>query len=124
MTKKENYIREINKAFEESNIEFLLGCVTEDIKWDVIGERIIYGTEDFQYFLHKMENAGAMKIKINEIISKGNKSFVEGLVELNHEPGKKKTYAFCDVYVFDENESDKINELRTYITLLKKIKKL
>lgn len=121
MTKKENYIREINKAFEDSNIEFLLSCVTEDIKWDVIGERIIYGTEDFQYFLHKMKKAGAMKIQIKEIISKGKKSVVEGIVELKHEPGKKKTYAFCDVYIFEENESDKINELRTYITQLKKI---
>ncbi len=121
MTKKEKYLREINKAFSESNIEFLVGCASQNIKWVVIGDRIISGREDFEYFLNRMKKAGPMEIEIKEIISKENKSIVEGIVKLKYEPGKKKTYAFCDVYVFEDDASYKIKELRTYITQLKKI---
>ena len=67
-----------------------------------------------------MQHGGPTEIFVEEIIVVDDKAVVEGIVEFYVEPGKKKKYAFCDVYVFSGSEGDKFQELRTYVTQLKK----
>ncbi len=122
MADRENLIKKLNKAFASCDTEFLCNSVTDDVQWKIVGEKTISGKKDFEKSLDRMKLGGPVEIKVIEIIVAKEKSVVEGIVEFFVEPGKKKKYAFCDVYIFSEEEDQKFRELRTYVTYLKKKK--
>jgi len=120
MKEREKLIKKFNEAFAKCDTDFLANSVTDDIIWNIVGEKIISGKKDFEKSLDRMTHGGPTEIKVSEIINSENRSVVEGIVEFYVEPGKKKKYAFCDVYIFSENDDKKFKELRTYVALLKK----
>ncbi len=120
MNERKKLLKKLNNAFASCDTEFLANSVTEDITWKIIGEKIISGKKDFEKSLDRMRHGGPTEIKVKEIIISKKKSVVEGIVEFYVEPGKKRKYAFCDVYIFSETDTTKFKELRTYVTQLKK----
>lgn len=120
MEEREKFLNELNNAFAACDIKFLMASVTDDIQWIIVGEKTISGKKDFEKSLKKMSKGGPMKITVREIINNSGKSVVEGVVEFVVEPGKKRKYAFCDVYIFSESNNKKVKELRTYVTQIKK----
>ncbi|MCH4823086.1 hypothetical protein ML462_07845 [Gramella lutea] len=123
MKDREKLLKQLNDAFANCDTVFLNNSVTDDIIWEIVGEKKIAGRKDFENSLDRMSHGGPTKIIVNEILSSGNRSVVEGIVEFFVEPGKKRKYAFCDVYIFSETEENKFNELRTYVAQLKHKKK-
>ena len=119
MKEREKLLEKLNEAFAKCDIDFLANSVTEDITWNIVGEKIISGKKDFEKALDRMRHGGPTEIKVNEIIISEDRSVVEGIVEFYVEPGKKKKYAFCDVYIFSKKEKTKFKELRTYVALIK-----
>jgi ketosteroid isomerase-like protein len=47
MTNKE-VIRKLNKAFEADDVEAILSCLADDVRWDVAGYITAIGKEEFQ----------------------------------------------------------------------------
>lgn len=119
MLEREKLIRKLNEAFAQCDKDFLANSVTDNVKWKIIGEKTISGKKDFEDSLDRMSLGGPVTIKVQDIISAGEKSVVEGMVEFKVEPGKIKRYAFCDVYIFSPTEKTKFKELRTYVTQIK-----
>lgn len=115
---RKDLIEKMNMAFASCDLEFLIDHVTEDIKWDIVGEDTLEGLDDFKEILEKMKAHGNMDITINEITMGENRAVVEGIVKLK-KPGKRRRYAFCDIYTF-QKEKSKVKELRTYITQMKR----
>lgn len=120
MKERELLLKKFNDAFANCDTEFLANSVTDDIKWEIIGEKTISGKKDFEKSLDRMKHSGPTEIRVSEIVSVKDKSVVEGIVEFYVEPGKKKKYAFCDVYIFSDSDDTKFKELRTYVTMIKK----
>ncbi|MBT8295385.1 MAG: nuclear transport factor 2 family protein [Gramella sp.] len=122
MKDREEHLKKLNKAFADCDTEFLSNSVTEDVVWNIIGEKTISGKKDFEKSLDRMRLGGPVKIIVGDLIIAKDKCVVEGIVEFFIEPGKKMKYAFCDVYIFSESQDHKFRELRTYVTHLKKKK--
>ncbi|WP_158308618.1 nuclear transport factor 2 family protein [Christiangramia forsetii] len=122
MDGREELIRKLNNAFADCDTKFLSDNVTDDIQWKIIGEKTISGRKEFEKSLNRMKTGGPMDITVQDIISFKEKSVVEGIVEFMVEPGKKRKYAFCDIYTFSTTNENKIVELRTYIKQIKKYK--
>ncbi|MCM8570136.1 nuclear transport factor 2 family protein [Gramella jeungdoensis] len=120
MGSRKDFIKKINEAFASCDIEFISGSVTDDIQWKIVGDKTIAGRSDFESELGRMKQGGPMEIKVVEFINEKEKTVVEGIVEIKIEPGKYKRYAFCDVYIFKDDNSNKVKELRTYISQIKK----
>ena len=120
MKEREKLLKKFNDAFASCDTDFLANSVTDDIIWNIVGEKIISGKKDFQKSLDRMKHGGPTEIKVSEIIISDDRSVVEGIVEFYVEPGKKKKYAFCDVYIFSKTDDTKFKELRTYVALLNK----
>lgn len=117
---KKGFIERMNEAFASCDLDFLMESVTDDIEWDIVGENKLSGIDEFRETLEKMKKSGPMEITVNEIILEKDKAVVEGIVRLKN-PGKKRKYAFCDIYVLKKN-ANKVRELRTYLTKIVKIK--
>ncbi len=122
MGSRKEFVKKINAAFAECNAEFIAKSVTDDIEWKIVGEKVISGRTDFENALERMKLGGPMKISLVDFISEKEKAVVEGIVEIKVEPGKIKKYAFCDIYVFEDADTNKFKELRTYISQIKKEK--
>ena len=119
MKDRNKLIKKLNEAFANCDVEFLAKSVTDDIVWKIIGEKNISGKKEFEKSLDRMKHGGPTEIIVMDIINSDEKSVVEGIVEFYVEPGKKKKYAFCDVYIFSEDDGSRFRELRTYVTQLK-----
>ncbi|SDR79839.1 nuclear transport factor 2 family protein [Gramella sp. MAR_2010_147] len=120
MAKREKLLMELNNAFAKCDTKFLADNVTDDIIWNIVGEKTISGKEEFEKSLARMKIGGPLNIVVTDMITHQAKSVVEGVVEFNVEPGKKRMYSFCDVYIFSKSDN-KVKELRTYVTQIKKI---
>ncbi|WP_159039942.1 nuclear transport factor 2 family protein [Christiangramia fulva] len=115
---KKDLIEKMNEAFASCDLDFLVSNVTEDIKWDIVGEDKLSGLDEFREQLEKMKENGPMDITVNDIIIDDDRAVVEGIFQLK-EPGKRRRFAFCDVYVF-KKDKNKVRELRTYVTKMKR----
>lgn len=119
MEGREKLLFELNEAFANCNTKFLADSVTDDIRWIIVGEKTISGRTEFENSLDRMKQGGPMQITVSDMILHDEKSIVEGVVEFQVEPGKKRKYAFCDIYIFSPKKN-KVKELRTYVTQIKK----
>ncbi|MEX2600071.1 MAG: nuclear transport factor 2 family protein [Balneolaceae bacterium] len=109
-TANQTFLEAFNKAFANSDTEFLLGNVTDDIRWMVVGEPIVEGKEAFSAALKRMEMEEPMKLTIHNIITHGKSAAVNGVMETTD----GKAYAFCDIYKFSGFKNAKIKEMTSY----------
>ncbi|MDX1428538.1 MAG: hypothetical protein R3206_12005 [Salegentibacter mishustinae] len=116
MKEREKFITEINKAFANCDSDFISKNVTDDIKWVIVGEKVISGRKDFEASLDRMKLGGPLEIQVNNMINEKNKSVVEGVVMMKQDAGKKKKYAFCYIFIFPDANEHKFSELRTYVS--------
>ncbi|MUP45731.1 nuclear transport factor 2 family protein [Gramella sp. BOM4] len=119
MSNREKLIKKINKAFADGDAEFISKCVTEDIRWVIVGEKTIAGRKDFEASLDRMKLGGPLEISVENLINEKEKCVVEGTVAMKVNQAKAKKYAFCDIYIFPDENSDKFKELRTYVSPIK-----
>src|SRR5690606_14043097 len=52
---KMTFLKEFNIAFAKNNLDFIIENVTDEIVWNIIGDRKIEGREDFMDELKKMK---------------------------------------------------------------------
>ena len=78
MTKKEKLLQKINEAFANSEIDFIIENVTDDIKWTVVGDFTVEGKEPFKKALEEMANDEPFQLEIKNIITHGYSAAVNG----------------------------------------------
>jgi hypothetical protein len=93
---KMEFLKEFNIAFANGNVEFIIESVTDEIIWNIIGDRKIEGKEKFSEELEKMKSEKATEIIIDQIVSHGKEGASNGIMKMQN--GKK--YAFSDFYKF------------------------
>jgi hypothetical protein len=123
MNTKEDFLREVNKAFMDGDENFLLNHVTDDFCWNIIGERTLGGKVEFSEALEHMRDMPRMKITVNRVILDEKLGVVEGTVVGRNRIGQKKRFGFCDIYQFDDREMLKINNLTSYVINVSRYKK-
>lgn len=120
--KTQDFFEQFNQATLDGNIAFIAQCVAEDFVWITGSEGAIRGKAAFVEFLEKMqpETKPETSLTVDNIIASGLQAAVTGKMTGKKESGETKTYMYCDVYKFDEQQPDKIKELTNYVVELKK----
>lgn len=117
MTIKERFLRNMNKAFANNDVNYLTKCVTDNIQWNIIGEDTIWGKTDFIKALKEMgDEEYLFDLEIDNLIIHQNKAVVEG--SMISRGGK--TYAFCDIYTFANSDKPIIEEISSYVITMRK----
>ena len=101
------FLKEFNIAFVKGNVEFITESVTDDIVWNIIGDRKIEGKEKFTDELEKMKSEKATELIIDQILSHGKEGATNGIIKMQN--GKK--YAFSDFYKFKGAKAAKIKSI-------------
>ncbi len=108
---KNIFIEKITVAFAKRDVRFILGNVTDDIHWNIVGDDLIEGKADFAKELERMKNEKIAELTIRHIATHGKAGAVDGTVIL--EDGK--TRAFCDVYEFHGAKATAVKEITSYV---------
>ena len=94
---KMKFIEEFNIAFAKGNLEFLIESVSDEIIWNIIGDKKIEGKEHFAEELKKMKSEKVSELILHQILSHG------------------KEYAFSDLYKFHSAKGENVKEITSYL---------
>lgn len=107
---KMEFLKQFNIAFAEWNIAFLTKNVTDNIVWNIIGDKKVEGIKAFTKELEKMQSIKASELRIDQILSHGKEGAANGVKTM--ENGKE--YAFSGFYVFQSAKGVKIKAITSY----------
>jgi len=105
------FLKDFNIAFAKGNVEFIAKSVTDDIVWNIIGDKKIDGKENFSEELKKMKTEKVTELELDQILSHGKEGATSGTIMM--ENGKK--YAFSDFYIFKGAKGAKIKLITSYV---------
>jgi hypothetical protein len=108
---KNIFIEKLTAAFAKRDAKFILGNVTDSIRWNIVGGLLLEGKDNFAQALERMKNEKVAELSIRHIATHGKTGAVDGTVIL--EDGK--TRAFCDVYEFHGAKGTAIKEITSYV---------
>lgn len=107
-------LRDFNIAFGKGDIKFIVTQVTDDIVWDVKGERTIEGKDSFSEAINEMKEREVAEITIEKVITHGKEGAVNGIMKMKD----GKQYAFADFYEFKNTTSTAIKTMTSYVTVM------
>ncbi|WP_276167354.1 nuclear transport factor 2 family protein [Zobellia alginiliquefaciens] len=107
---KMEFIKQFNIAFAKGNVAFLSESVTDDITWNMIGDKKIEGKANFTKAVEEMQFVKASELIIDQILSHGREGAANGIMKM---PDGRQ-YAFSDFYVFQGAKASKIKRMSSY----------
>ncbi|HLA01851.1 MAG TPA: nuclear transport factor 2 family protein [Aestuariivirga sp.] len=112
MERNKQVIRKLNKAFEADDVEAILSCLADDVRWDVAGYFTAIGKEEFRQQIHNETFVGAPRITIINDIAEGDYVAVEGRVESRMKSGAPFKAVFHNTYRL---ENRKVKAMTSYV---------
>jgi hypothetical protein len=110
---KNLFLQKFTVAFAKMDTKFLVDNVTDDIHWNIVGDKIIRGKDDFASALQEMRSAE--EITILHIVTHGKSGAADG--NLKFKSGR--TFGFCDVYEFNNAKGQAIKNITSYVIEIK-----
>lgn len=108
---KMELLKEFNIAFAKGNVEYIIESVTDDIVWNIIGDKKIEGKETFAKEFEKMKSKKATELIIDQILSHGKEGASNGIIKMQN----GKEYAFSDFYKFKGAKGGQIKSITSYV---------
>lgn len=105
------FLKEFNIAFAKEDVEFLIKSVTDEIVWNIIGDKKITGKQNFADELKNMKVNKITELALDQILSHGKEGAVNGIIKMHNE----KRYAFSDFYQFNGAKGTKIKSITSYV---------
>jgi len=108
---RKSFLKDLNIAFAEGNISFVSDHVTEEIVWNIVGDKVVIGKREFVTALHEMVKTPAKELHISKIITHGYDASANGYIVLKN----GSHYNFCDVYEFSGAKGTLIKGITSYV---------
>ncbi len=108
---KREFLKQINIAFAKGNSDFLTDSVTNEIVWNIVGDRKIEGKEKFTEEIEKMRTEKASELILDRILTHGKEGAVSGIIKM----AKGKKYAFSDFYEFSGAKGAKVKSITSFV---------
>lgn len=108
---KKEFIQKINIAFAKGDLNFLLESVTDDIIWNIIGDKKITGKEKVREELEEMKTQKASELILDRILTHGKEGAASGIMKMQN----AKKYAFSDFYEFSGAKATKLKSITSFV---------
>lgn len=102
-------------GFRRSDHEKILGCLTDDVAWDLPGYTHLTGKAAFDQEIENDEFTGSPTLTVDRLIEEADTVVAIGGGEATHKSGQLRRFAFCDVFTF---AGDKISRVESYLVQL------
>ncbi len=110
---RKQFLKDFNIAFATGDADFIIRHVSEDIRWNIYGDKRIESKGDFAKEIDAMKEYTADEVVIHSIITHGREAALNGEMKMGD-----KTYAFCDVYHFTSTTGNIITQMDSYVVLI------
>src|SRR5688572_23761904 len=107
---KNIFVQELTIAFAKGDTKFIQSNVTEDVRWNMVGDRIIEGKEKIIEMLEKMKDDKAVELNIRHIATHGKAGAADGSIKFKN----GNTVAYCNVYEFSNTKGTSVKEITSY----------
>ncbi len=104
-------VRDFTVALAKADLKFILKSVNDDIRWDIVGDKVIQGKDSFARALEERRNYRALELTIQHIATHGKAGAVNGTMKLKN----KGTHAFSNVYEFSNTKGTSIKSITSYV---------
>src|SRR5215204_1279225 len=104
---KNIFLQNLTIAFAKSDAKFILGNITDDIHWNLVGDRLIQGKANFAEALEQLKLNQTVELIINHVATHGKAGAINGTIKSKN----GRTYSFCDVYEFSNAKGDRVKEI-------------
>lgn len=105
---KNVFVQELTIALAKGDAKWLLSKVHDDIRWEIVGDRVIEGKSEFKDRLEK--EAPVNELSILHIATHGKTGAVDGTYKFKN----GKTLAFCDVYEFSNSKGNQVKAISSF----------
>lgn len=108
---KRTFLRDFNIAFGKGDATFIIAHVTDDIVWEMMGERTIEGKDSFSKAINEMKEKEVAEITIEKVVTHGKEGAVSGIMKMKD----GNQFAFADFYEFKNTTSTTIKTMTSYV---------
>ena len=112
---KNIFVQDLTIALAKRDSKFILGNVTDDIRWNIVGDKLIEGKDSFAKALEKIKSDKSVQLIVHHVATHGKAGAVNGTTKMKD----GKTRAFCDVYEFSNSKGNTVKEITSYIIAVK-----
>lgn len=105
------FIKQFNSAFAQGDVEFLAENVTDEIVWNILGDKKITGKENFLKALEQMKAEKASELILEQILSHGKEGAANGIMKMEN----GNDYAFSDFYIFNNAKGTQVKSITSYV---------
>ena len=107
---KNIFVQELTIAFAKGDTKFIRSNVTDDVRWNMVGDRLIEGKEKIIEMLEQMKNDKTAELTIQHIATHGKAGAADGMLKFKN----GKTVAYCNVYEFSNTKGTSVKEITSY----------
>jgi hypothetical protein len=108
---KNIFVQEVTIAFAKGDSRFLLKNVTDDVRWNLLGDKLIQGKNEFTEALEERKNDPAAELTILHVATHGKAGAADGRIKFKN----RKTHAFCNVHEFSNTKGTSVKEITSYV---------
>ena len=108
-------VQNLTIALAKRDSKFILGNVTDDIRWNRVGGELIEGKDNFAKALQKLKDNKTAQLTVHHVATHGKAGAVNGTIKSKN----GKSYAICDIYQFSNSKGDEVKEITSYMIEIK-----
>jgi ketosteroid isomerase-like protein len=103
------------EGFRRSDHALVLGCLTDDVIWDLPGFKHLEGKEAFDGEIENEAFEGSPSLDLDRLIEEGDAVVAIGTGKGRMKGGEAFRFAYCDVFTFRD---ELIRRVESYIVPL------
>ena len=107
---KKEFIKDLNVAFAEGDINFIKQHVSEDIEWNFVGSWVKSGKEVFEE-LERVKDSRVERLYLDCIIVYENRASCNGIIFMQN----GNDYHFCDVFELNMADDKMVKKITSYM---------
>lgn len=110
---RKKFIRDFETSFALEKPEILLDSLSEDIYWEMAGDKVIRGKSEAAEQIKTMVDGFTKELTIENIITHGDTAAANGTMVFSG----GSTFNFCDIFTFTSHSKNaKIKKITSFVT--------
>ena len=108
---KNSFLQDLTIALARADSRHVLDRVSEDVRWKIVGHRLIQGKNDLGAILLQQKTQGVRELIIHHVATHGKAGAVNGTIKLEKGKGRE----FCHVFEFTNAKGNQVGEIISYV---------
>lgn len=105
------FLEKLTIAFAKVEAEWILENVTEDVRWNIIGEELVSGKAEAAARLERMAVEEVEELTVSHVATHGRAGAVDGMLKMKN--GER--LAFCHVCEFTRAGGTQVRGITSYV---------